>query len=493
MKIRRIEAGLLVMGLGFLAISWAVRIHRIAVSHKAITRFKAKDVRTINKVPALSSDFRTEPVVDIRLWSAQRIKAYHAGLAKKSEVPLAILHIPKINLEVPVFNGTDELTLERGAGRIPGTAQIGQVGNVGIAGHRDSFFRRLKDIKLGDAVEINRPEQVDEYVVSQIQIVRPDDVYVLDPTPTPSVTLVTCFPFYYMGSAPKRYVVTASMSNSQMNSSGGAFLMARSGAPQVKTDTAVTEEELTKQVNVERGEIVSIQGHNVVMKMEDGTLRDFHNLPESVTFTVDGKPVNIENARAGMKLEKQTVATTPRVITTVETVSGKVWQVQPPDWVTLTLEDGTNQRFNIPRGQKFTVNGRETDAFGLKKGMRINAQRVTEIPETVITQQEKRAWKIPPPPSMPVAPKVPIVIAVPPTLPASAVPAPPVETAPAEAAPKTLPKTGSGRPLIGLLGMVLCSLALTTISLWVRTTGKTYAKAATSGAAQKKPATSAGN
>jgi hypothetical protein len=197
--------------------------------------------------------------------------------------------------------------------------------------------------------------------------------------------------------------------------SGGAFFMAFliSAAPQVKTKTSVTEDEPTKEVTVERGEIVRIQGNNVVVRMQDGTLKDFHNVPESVTFVVDGKPVNIKNARVGMQLEKQTInTTTPRVITTVETVRGRVWQVQPPNWVILTLEDGTTQQFNIPKGQKFMVSGKELDAFGLNKGMVINAQKVTEVPENVVTQQVERTGKMPPPPSTPVKQGIPILIAV---------------------------------------------------------------------------------
>jgi len=128
-------------------------------------------------------------------------------------MPLAILRIRKISLEVPVFNDTDDLTLDRGVGRILGTAQIGQPGNLGIAGHRDGFFRGLKDIELGDTIELQLPGGTDRYAVSQIQIVAPEDTYVLRGQTEPTLTLVTCYPFYYVGNAPKRYVVTASLEN----------------------------------------------------------------------------------------------------------------------------------------------------------------------------------------------------------------------------------------------------------------------------------------
>ena len=131
-------------------------------------------------------------------------------------MPLAVLRIPKINLEVPVFNDTDDLTLDRGVGRILGTAQVGGPGNLGIAGHRDGFFRGLKDIEIGDTIELQRPGGTDRYRVSQLQIVAPTDVYVLNASSKPTLTLVTCYPFYYVGSAPKRYVVTASTENSSL-------------------------------------------------------------------------------------------------------------------------------------------------------------------------------------------------------------------------------------------------------------------------------------
>src|SRR5258707_15753651 len=133
----------------------------------------------------------------------------------KADLPHGIIFFRKIKLVVPVFNHTDDLTLNRGIGRILGTAQIGQLGNLGIAGHRDGFFRGLKDIGLDDIVELMRPGRTDRYVITQVQIVNPEDVSVLASTPTPTLTLVTCFPFYYVGNAPQRYVVTASYQTSR--------------------------------------------------------------------------------------------------------------------------------------------------------------------------------------------------------------------------------------------------------------------------------------
>jgi LPXTG-motif cell wall-anchored protein len=126
-------------------------------------------------------------------------------------------------------------------------------------------------------------------------------------------------------------------------------------------------------------------------------------------------------------------------VTTVKTVTGKVWHVTPPNTVILTLEDGSNQQFKIPKDQKFNVNGQMTDAWGLKKGMTISATKVVEEPVEVYEHQQQVSGTMPPPPPAPPV-DVPILIAenTPPPAPA--------------AAPAELPKTGSILPLIGLLG-----------------------------------------
>lgn len=232
------------------------------------------------------------------------------------------------------------------------------------------------------------------------------------------------------------------------------FALSLSATAQVQTQQSEAHGPATKEVKIERGEIVYINGNNVVIKMEDGTFRHFDNVPDSVSVMVDGKPVNIHNAKVGMKVEKQTITTTtPKVITTVQTVTGTVWHVAPPNTVILTMENGENQSFKIPKGQKFTVDGRETDAFGLKKGMKVQAQKVTEVPEVVMAQEIKRSGKMPPPPPEPKA-DIPLLIA------SSAPAAPAVETAAAEPAPKKLPKTASNFPLMGLIGALLCASSL---------------------------------
>jgi len=217
MQIRRAEQIILVIGLALLAMWAAARLHRSVASKAAITQFEAEEVANAAEGAPPSSDPALGSNVDFRLWSVKRVVAYKESLAKKTDAPLAILRIPKISLEVPIFNDTDDLTLNRGVGRILGTAQVGQPGNLGIAGHRDGFFRGLQSIATGDAVELARPGHRDRYTVTQIRIVTPEDTYVLDPTPGSTLTLVTCFPFYFVGNAPKRYVVTASLESARQS------------------------------------------------------------------------------------------------------------------------------------------------------------------------------------------------------------------------------------------------------------------------------------
>ena len=108
-----------------------------------------------------------------------------------------------------LLEGTDEATLDRAVGRIEGTAKPGEPGNLGIAGHRDGYFRGLRHLQRGDAISLTTLDGVARYRVEKIEVVRPERVDVLQPTGEPMLTLVTCYPFYYIGDAPKRFVVQA--------------------------------------------------------------------------------------------------------------------------------------------------------------------------------------------------------------------------------------------------------------------------------------------
>jgi len=209
--LRLVERSFLSVGLILICAYVGIRLYGDVASRAAIATF-------VQAAPAMSFAHGGNDTggtgasgIDTSQWSEKRIRAYNESLGHPFGTPVALLNIPKLHLEVPVFQGTDDLTLDRGVGRIIGTAQPGQPGNLGIAGHRDGFFRGLKDIAPGDEIKLVLHDAVATYVVDRITVVTPQDVSVLQPGPVSSLTLVTCFPFYFVGSAPERYIVSASL------------------------------------------------------------------------------------------------------------------------------------------------------------------------------------------------------------------------------------------------------------------------------------------
>src|SRR5262249_45984864 len=201
--------------LALLMVWGAFQFHSVIGSQLAIARFEADETANlkVNFPTPVDPDLGTQ--ADLRSWSSKRASSYIDSLAKKTDTPIAILRVSRIGLKVPVFNGTDDLTLNRGVGRIIGTAQVGGAGNLAIAGHRDGFFRALQDIARGDSIELVQSRRTDTYIVRQVRVVTPNDISVLGPTTVPTLTLVTCFPFYYIGHAPRRYIVTAHLKPSR--------------------------------------------------------------------------------------------------------------------------------------------------------------------------------------------------------------------------------------------------------------------------------------
>jgi sortase A len=122
---------------------------------------------------------------------------------------VARLDAPSVKLSTAVLEGSDDATLNRGAGHIEDTALPGEPGNIGIAGHRDTIFRPVRRMRVGDELTLSTDDRVYRYRISRTFIVGPNDVYVLDPTRTPTLTLVTCYPFDFIGHAPKRFIVQA--------------------------------------------------------------------------------------------------------------------------------------------------------------------------------------------------------------------------------------------------------------------------------------------
>ena len=163
----------------------------------------------LERFAALQVGAASPAAPDQSLWSPVRISAWLKVSSEPAPAPLAVLRIPAIGLEVPVLPGTDDRTLDHAVGHIEDTASPGTVGNSGIAGHRDGFFRGLKDIALGDVIELETLDGKEAYRVERTWVVDPEEVSVLDPTPTQALTLVTCYPFYFVGSAPRRFIVRA--------------------------------------------------------------------------------------------------------------------------------------------------------------------------------------------------------------------------------------------------------------------------------------------
>lgn len=152
---------------------------------------------------------------DQSLWSDQRKRDYERSLNKDAGTTLAVLRIPSVGIEVPVYDSVGKTALNRGTGHVEGTARPEESGNIAIAGHRDGFFRGLKDIAVGDAIQLATLEGTRQFTVANLEIVDPLDVSVLDPTDSTVLTLITCYPFYYAGPAPDRFIVRAELTSSK--------------------------------------------------------------------------------------------------------------------------------------------------------------------------------------------------------------------------------------------------------------------------------------
>ena len=186
------------------------RVQGIAQIEQALAQ--SPEIMTAAAVGIAVDGFHTisaDPEPDQTMWSESRVSAYRESLLANTHLPAGLLQIPKIDLKVPIYEGATEVNMNRGVARIAGTAGLNEVGNIGIAGHRDGYFRGLKDVVVGDFVELKTIGVVSQYRVSSIEIVDPSDVRVLEPTVGGYITLVTCYPFYYVGHAPKRFIVKA--------------------------------------------------------------------------------------------------------------------------------------------------------------------------------------------------------------------------------------------------------------------------------------------
>jgi len=221
-----VEAGFYLGGVALLAVFFVLRFEGEQQRAAGVEAFHASvqagtgqappdslPVSLVGPLPGKNLE-ATVSAPNQELWADKRIREYEESLRVEAAPPQAVLSIAKLDIEVPVYDGADDFNLNRGVGRIRGTARVGGPGNLGIAGHRDGFFRGLKDIAVGDGIDLLTANGTETYTVSSIAIVDPSDVSVLVPTEEKSLTLVTCYPFYYVGHAPQRYIVKATAGHS---------------------------------------------------------------------------------------------------------------------------------------------------------------------------------------------------------------------------------------------------------------------------------------
>jgi sortase A len=169
---------------------------------------RQRDLAAFSELLQSAQQQQFEPVATT---TASRIEA--TGLAQSRQTStdeiLAVLRAPVIGLELPVRQGTDEQILRRGPGVVEGTSLPGSPGHIAIAAHRDTHFRGLKNLALGDLIELEGPGLTQSYIVTDLSVVEPTDVHVLDENGQSVLTLVTCYPFNFVGNAPKRFIVRA--------------------------------------------------------------------------------------------------------------------------------------------------------------------------------------------------------------------------------------------------------------------------------------------
>jgi len=400
-KSKWIERGLLSCGLGLLAVFGVARLESYVASRAALKSFAGQDA--LNSPVSQNSGGKSgTPERETTRAGENSAATRREGISKESGSVIAVLQIPKIHLAVPVFDGTDALTLNHALGRIAGTARPGEQGNIGIAGHRDGFFRGLKDVRVGDEIDLKTLKGTERYAVDRIRIVTPDNVGVLQRRSAPSLTLVTCYPFYFIGSAPQRYIVMASLmhernsgsgssmpgSESQISSTNAEKTMINLYAPQpsLARNSALTAVLLVASIgawaqdtsttsvrrgapsldtNVRNAEIVYVEGNDLVLKLENGRVEHMI-VPSNEKFTIDGREVSVDNLKAGTKLTQTiTTTTTPHYVNTVRVLKGRVWHVNAPGSVILSLPDGPNQTYKVPSHATFTINGQKKTVFDL--------------------------------------------------------------------------------------------------------------------------------
>ncbi len=177
---------------------WSVGVLLTAV---ALTTFLRSEVRASQA---------EELLPDMQLWSESRKAAYLEAIESEPAPLLGTLHMPSLDITVPVYDTASDLNMDRGSGVIDGMSYPHEPGHIGIAGHRDGFFRALKDAQVGEVLILQTINGEKRFQIDELLIVEPDDSHYLQDTVEQRLTVVTCYPFYFAGSAPQRFLVRAS-------------------------------------------------------------------------------------------------------------------------------------------------------------------------------------------------------------------------------------------------------------------------------------------
>jgi hypothetical protein len=214
------------------------------------------------------------------------------------------------------------------------------------------------------------------------------------------------------------------------------------------SQTTATQGQPEHQTSVEHGEVVYVSGNDLVIRNTDtGEVLNI-TVPDSARATVDGQEVSVHDLKPGMKLQRTiTTTTTPMTVTTVRTIQGQVWHVNPPNSVILKFPDGTTKQYKIPKDQKFNANGQQADAFHLRKGMNVSATVISEVPESHMSQNTSVTGQMPPPPATPALEGALLIEEPSEAGQEVAAKEPPPE-------PAKLPKTASMLPLLSVLGIL---------------------------------------
>lgn len=216
-----------VFGVGLLGYALSMKALEVHASEEGVAQFQSALLMAENSTAvatdepslviaagqrensSLTLDQEKLNAIDKSLWNQKRINQFNELQKANRDTPVALLQIDQLNILAPVYDGTSDVNLNRGAGWIENTAMVDEGGNIGIAAHRDSFFRGLKDIKAGHRISLKTLSGERFFTVTDTKIVEQTDTEVLGPTDGNQLTLVTCYPFYYVGSAPQRFIVTA--------------------------------------------------------------------------------------------------------------------------------------------------------------------------------------------------------------------------------------------------------------------------------------------